>query len=78
MNKPPIYRDTEGNILYGFSQVSLDTLNERISILVIWLKRMFILVLIGLILAGMLLGYLGWEVWHDNVLNNIIAACVGK
>ena len=75
--------DKEGNKLYGFSQVSLDELNihinennKKMDYLSLWLKRAFILGLIGTILGMILVGYLGYEVFHDRVLENIINALI--
>ena len=64
------YKDKDGNMLYGFSQVSLDKNNELI--------RLLIVAIIGigggfLILAVYVLN----QIMKWNILTNYIQACVG-
>lgn len=68
-NKPLQYKQDDGTVLKGFSQVDLDLLHKSI-------KR---LTLIVGILGGLGLFYVFWLTWYvivNHVVSNIVGACV--
>ena len=63
MMKP--YKDKEGNVLYGFSQVSLDKNNKMIKAL-IGILGVWTIIFLWII----------WKVLSSGAVNNYISACV--
>jgi len=63
------YKDEKGRVLKGFSQVDLDLLNKKVQDL-IWILLTFI------IWFMILISWLIYYVIHNDVVNNIVAACI--
>ena len=68
MPKPMEYKDEKGNVLYGFSQTSLDRTNAKLNDMVFAMKVLILLFAILLIAVAL---FIGWLSYHD-VITRII------
>ncbi len=62
--KGPVYKDKEGNTLYGFSQVSLERTNSKLNGVILGLKVLIFLFVLLLIVIGV---FAVWVAQNDVV-----------
>ncbi|MDD5254020.1 MAG: hypothetical protein PHG05_02860 [Candidatus Nanoarchaeia archaeon] len=62
------YKDKDGSVLYGFSQTHLEKTNKQLSQVVFGLKVLIILLVVLLVSAGILLGWVS----YNDVITRII------